>query len=171
MFFSSRFLYHGKEGKKEQSSPLWKGAGRFNQKASIIQHRREDMKYQDFLGQVHEKAHLAALEEAVTASRAALSVLAQRLTAGQRSDLAAQLPEEIGSYLTVEGESERFDLDAYYQRVSEEEGVDLPDAVHHAQAVMAVVQDAVTRGEMEDVLSQLPDEFAPLFAGETLQEG
>jgi len=129
------------------------------------------MKYQDFLGQVHEKAHLAALEEAVTASRAALSVLAQRLTAGQRTDLAAQLPEEIGSYLAVEGESERFDLDAYYQRVSEQEGVDLPDAVHHAQAVMAVVQDAVTRGEMEDVLSQLPEEFAPLFAGETLQEG
>lgn len=127
------------------------------------------MKYQDFLGEVHVKAHLATLEEAVSATRAALSVLAQRLTEGQRTDLAAQLPEEIGAYLTVEGESERFNLNEYYQQVSEAEGVDLPDAVHHSQAVMAVVQEAVTRGEMEDALSQLPDEFAPLFAGETLK--
>lgn len=35
--------------------------------------------------------------------------------------------------------------------------------VHHTRAVIAVLQDAVSRGEIEDVRSQLPEESEPLF--------
>ena len=41
--------------------------------------------------------------------------------------------------------------------------MDLPRAVYHARVVMEVLQEAVTKGEMDDVRSQLPDEYAPLF--------
>jgi uncharacterized protein (DUF2267 family) len=74
------------------------------------------------------------------------------------------LPEEIGRYLReVEGPAERFDLNEFFERVSGHEGSDLPVAVHHARVVTSVVRDAVTEGEIEDVLAQLPDEYKPLF--------
>jgi len=126
------------------------------------------MKYKVFLGKVQEGAHLASLEEAVAAARGALSVLGQRLTAEERSDLAAQLPEEIGTYMSGEEPAERFDLDEFYRRVSEREGVDIPDAVHHAQVVVSVLEEAVSGGEWEDVRGQLPGEFDRLFSGDTL---
>jgi uncharacterized protein (DUF2267 family) len=121
------------------------------------------MEYKTFLGKVHQKAHMADLEEAVGATRATLTVFARRLTPNERKDLAAQLPEEIGVFLKQEGEAERFGLQEFYQRVQEKEGVDMPDSVHHAQAVIAVLQDAVSRGELSDIKTQLPSEFNPLF--------
>jgi len=42
--------------------------------------------------------------------------------------------------------------------------VDYPDAVFHARAVIAVLRQAVSPGEMLDVRAQLPPEFGPLFA-------
>jgi len=45
----------------------------------------------------------------------------------------------------------------------EREGVDLPDAVHQARAVISVLGEAVSPGEMADARAQLPDEYDPLF--------
>ncbi len=46
----------------------------------------------------------------------------------------------------------------------EEAGVEkLEDAVAHARAVMGVLEEAVSGGEMEDVRRQFPSEFDPLF--------
>lgn len=128
------------------------------------------MKYKEFLGEVHARAHLAELEEAVKATRATFEVFRTRLTKDERDDLKAQLPEEIGIFLSYEGEVERFGLDEFYRRVQEREGVDMPDAIHHAQAVISVLDDAVSRGELKDIKAQLPEEFTPLFNGDTLQD-
>jgi uncharacterized protein (DUF2267 family) len=55
-------------------------------------------------------------------------------------------------------------LEEFLKRVNEKDGgVDQPRAVYHALVVMEVLQEAVTEGEMDDVRSQLPDEYAPLF--------
>jgi len=128
------------------------------------------MKYKDFLGEVHARAHLAELEEAVKATRATLEVFGIRLTKDERDNLKAQLPEEIGIYLAYGGEVERFGLDEFYRRVQEREGVDMPDTIHHAQAVISVLDDAVSRGELKDIKAQLPEDFSPLFNGDTLQD-
>jgi uncharacterized protein (DUF2267 family) len=107
---------------------------------------------------------MATQDEAVAATRATLSVLAKRLAGGEAGDLAAQLPEEVGRYLRqVEGPAERFELEEFFERVSSQEGTDLPVAVHHARAVVSVLRDAATEGEIEDVLAQLPDDYRPLF--------
>ena len=42
-------------------------------------------------------------------------------------------------------------------------GADLPRAVYHARVVMEVLQEAVTKGEIEHVRSQLPGEYEALF--------
>lgn len=123
------------------------------------------MTHEEFVGQVQNLGHLSSTAEAERAIRATLETLAERLAGGEASDLAAQLPAEIGEHLRRRGEEsfERLDLDEFYDRVSEREGSEKPDAVHHAKAVVQVLRDAVTPGEMEDVEQQLPEVFRHLL--------
>ncbi|WP_292761440.1 DUF2267 domain-containing protein [Nostoc sp. NOS(2021)] len=51
----------------------------------------------------------------------------------------------------------------FFGRVSQREGVELPDAVHHAPVVIEVLSKAISSGEINDICSQLPSEFEPLF--------
>ena len=120
----------------------------------------------EFVGQVQNGASLPSMEQAINATRATLSTLAERLGADEARHLGAQLPEGIGQYLGgASHEGERFSRDEFLQRVSEREGVDLPVSVQHARAVLDTLKQAVSEGEMRDVLQRLPAEYAPLFAG------
>jgi uncharacterized protein (DUF2267 family) len=122
------------------------------------------MQYSEFMGQVHHRARVDSMDKAVAAVRATLTVLGQRLAGGEPDDLAAELPNEIGRYLKeAEPRGQRFGFQEFMERVSQEEGVDLPEAVHHARVVIEVLQEAVSVGEIEDVRAQLPAEFDPLF--------
>lgn len=123
------------------------------------------MKYDEFVGQVQHGAKLASRGEAVKAIRATLETLSERLSGGEPKDLASQLPEEIGIYLrhTLEGLSQPFSLQEFYLRVSLRAHVPVPRAIHQARSVMAVLQTAVSQGEIDDVRKQLPAQFHELF--------
>lgn len=121
------------------------------------------MKFDQFVGQVQHRARLASEGEAVRAIQATLETLSERLHPGEAEDLAAQLPQELGTYLRQIDTIERFDLNGFYERVAARESADLPDAVYHARAVISVLQEAVTAGEMQDVRGQLPEDYGPLF--------
>lgn len=121
------------------------------------------MKCDDFLRMVRSRAGLKSKDEAMNATRATLEVLSQRLFGGEAHDLASQLPSEFQPFLQQVQYTDSFDLDEFFRRVSEREGVDLPTAARHARAVVSVLLTAVSPGEMEDVLSQLPDSYDPLF--------
>ena len=121
------------------------------------------MKYSEFLGHVQNRAQMGRQSDAVSAVRATLETLGERLAGGQADHLAAQLPEEIGYYLRQGGDQESFELDTFYERVAEREGVDLPDAVYHSKIVMGLVNEAISDGESRDMRAQLPDEYDDLF--------
>ena len=122
------------------------------------------MQYQEFINRVQNRAKMPSLEDAVKAVRVNLETLGERLTPDEATNLSAQLPEEIGRFLTEKrGEPEKFNLSDFFERVSEKEGVELPQGTYHARAVMSVLQDAVTAGEIRNVEAQLPEEFLPLF--------
>jgi uncharacterized protein (DUF2267 family) len=122
------------------------------------------MTFDQIIGQVQNRGHLASREDAERAVRATLETLAERLAGGEAEHLAAQLPRELGLHLTrSDGAFERLGLDDFYRRVSEREGAELPEAVHHAKAVIGVLREAVSAGEFEDVRSQLPKEFDHLL--------
>jgi len=121
------------------------------------------MDYDEFVGEVHHRAQFASSGEAVRAIRATLQTLGERLFGNEADHLAAQLPEEIGTYLTMEEQKEAFPLDEFFQRVSDREEVDLPDATYHARVVIEVIEEAVTGNELDDVRAQLPAGYAPLF--------
>lgn len=121
------------------------------------------MQYDNFVGEVQHRARLGSEGEAVRAIRATLATLAERLPKDEAEHLAAQLPREIGHYLEDANGSERFSLNNFFERVATRESADLPDAVHHARAVISVLNEAVSDGEIEHVLDNLPEEFNPLF--------
>jgi uncharacterized protein (DUF2267 family) len=96
--------------------------------------------------------------------RATLDTLGERLTRGEASDLAAQLPKDMKEWLnTAEPEAGRFGLDEFVSRVSRRAGVTPGEARAGARAVLTTLRDAVTGGEFQDVMSQLPEEFSQLL--------
>jgi uncharacterized protein (DUF2267 family) len=121
------------------------------------------MKGEQFIAEVRNLAELANDEEAEKATRATLDTLRERLAGNEPSNLAAQLPPEVASYVEGSGSGEPFSVDEFYDRVAQKEGVDHDEAVKHARAVATVVQTAVTGGEVDDVRSQLGNEYGELF--------
>jgi len=124
------------------------------------------MKRDEFVKEVQERGHMGSREEAESAIRATLETLAERLKGEEGEHLASQLPPGIAEHLRHEraGAGESFDLQEFFERVDErDEAADEPRAVYHARVVMEVLGEAVTGGEMGDVRSQLPAEYAPLL--------
>lgn len=122
------------------------------------------MQLQEFLGQVQHQARMSSLDEALTATRATLETLGERLHGGEPDHLGAQLTGELQHMLETHREkAEAFSSDSFLQRISEREGVDLPASVFHTRVVLNVLQDAVTPGVMDHVRDQLPDDYQRLF--------
>lgn len=59
-----------------------------------------------------------------------------------------------------------FDLDEFYRRVAgRQDSVSEGEAQQHVGAVMSVVREAVSEGQVNDVLEQLPADYAELVTG------
>ena len=123
------------------------------------------MQYQEFVDRVRQRAGLASFAEAEAVTQATLTTLGEYLTGGEGLDLAAQLPQGLAELLRRQPpeRSMIFSLNDFLQRIGEEEGVGIEEASAHARAVMGVLEEAVTEGEMDDVRRQFPSEFDPLF--------
>jgi uncharacterized protein (DUF2267 family) len=121
------------------------------------------MTFDQFTGQVQNRARLASTDEALRAIRCTFQTLAERLTIDEAKDLASQLPTELALYFVVPVYSVRMTLKEYFARVSLCEQVTLPKSMHHARCVIEVLQEAVSEGEIRDVRAQLPKEWDALF--------
>ena len=121
------------------------------------------MNADQFVAEVRTAAGLEDREQALNAVRATLSTLRERLAGNEPNNLADQLPEEVAESLRGAGGQDNFSLSEFYDRVAEKEGVDREEAARHARAVGAVLQRAVTAGELDDVRWQLKDEYAEVF--------
>ena len=121
------------------------------------------MKGEQFIAEVKNLAELSDDEDAEKVTRATLETLKERLAGNEPSNLAAQLPPEIAPYVEGEGGREAFPVKVFYARVAQKEGVSNDEAVKHARAVATVLQTAVTGGELDDVRSQLGNDYEELF--------
>jgi len=124
------------------------------------------MQYQEFLNRVNRTIEGGVTADAERATAATLATLGERITKGEAEDLASQLPAEIKDQLSAaqSEQAEGFSLSEFYRRVADREDRDVKEATYHAQAVMKVVGQAATGGELDDIKEQLPREFEPLFA-------
>jgi uncharacterized protein (DUF2267 family) len=122
------------------------------------------MNFDHFVGQVQHRAQLPDTGSAVWAIQATLQSLAERIDAGEAKDLAAQLPRPFQIYFNVDEHGAPFSVHEFFERVSEREQVDVPVAAFHARVVLEVLQEAVSVGEWQDVVSQMPADWRQVFA-------
>ena len=121
------------------------------------------MKGEQFIAEVKNLADLDTNEDAQKATRAMLETLKERLAGNEPSNLAAQLPPEVAGFVEGEGGGVAFSVDEFYGRVAQREGVGTDEAIKHTRAVATVLQTAVSGGELDDVRSQLGNDYEELF--------
>jgi uncharacterized protein (DUF2267 family) len=126
------------------------------------------MQYGEFLKKVQDRigpAHGSApSDEASRAIVSTLETLGECITGEEARNLADQLPKEIKEPLQQASEDAKAcSLETFLRRISEKEGVDAGMATDHASAVMSVLTEAASGGELEAIRAQLPQEFNALF--------
>ncbi|MGK5551844.1 DUF2267 domain-containing protein [Actinomadura kijaniata] len=122
------------------------------------------MQDHEFLARVRERGGYADQDEARAVTVAVLEVLAERVTAGEARDLAAQLPGSLAKALAPErGSADRFGVEEFCRRVAGRVGDGSRAAERDAGAVLSTVADAVSPGELDHLTSRLPSGYAALF--------
>jgi uncharacterized protein (DUF2267 family) len=124
--------------------------------------RRYPVKYDEFIEAVSQRANIPP-DEAVVLTRATLETLSERISGGEARDLAAQLPRAMqAALLPVKEHGEQFRIEEFVRRVSERAVIDTPLAWEGARAVITTLRDAVTLGEFDDIMAQLPKDYREL---------
>ncbi|MGI5347700.1 DUF2267 domain-containing protein [Streptomyces sp. CA-250714] len=123
------------------------------------------MRYDEFLAQVRERGEYQNRAEAEEVTRAVLSVLASRITPVKTQELAAQLPGPLGPIVAEAGEEppETYGVEQFCAHVAELTNARPRTAEWDASAVLSTLADAVSGGELNQLLSQLPSGYAALF--------
>lgn len=122
------------------------------------------MEHDEFIDLVHDR--LAATRDvAERAARATLETLGQRLPASEAEDLAAQLPPPLATFLhQTAAQDDEFPVDEFYERVAELGDLQADEAADQARAVLAVLDDAVSSGQITDLVMALPSDYGDLLA-------
>lgn len=124
------------------------------------------MKYDEFLASVRERGAYETRAETEQVARAVLVVLGVRLVGGEAKDLAAQLPDEISEVLTVHADTGglQVGVNDFLGEVAKQLGTSSADGAHRAaNSVLGTLASGITGGELNQLLSQLPSGYAPLF--------
>jgi uncharacterized protein (DUF2267 family) len=101
-------------------------------------------------------------ERAERTARATLVTLGTRIDPGEADDLAAQLPDSLGACVPHEGEAARFSPDEFARRVARVVPLHNDQARPAIRAVFTVLHEAVSEGEMRQVLAQLGGQYESL---------
>lgn len=127
------------------------------------------MQNHEFLSEVKRRIGVESNVEAADATRAVLQTLADHLAGNAPAKLAAQLPEEIGAFITEhksdpDAEGEGFGVNEFVRRAAiRGAGKDSETAKSHAIAVLAVARQAISEGEFDKMRGTLPAEYDELF--------
>jgi uncharacterized protein (DUF2267 family) len=121
------------------------------------------MDYDTFLRRVQEVAELPTRDDAERITRVVLNTLSERLHHTDRSALASQLPSALRALMEEHTDTDRYDLPEFYRRVALRADTSLADGEACARAVGSVLREAVTAGQIEEMLATLPEDYATLF--------
>src|SRR5262245_58545576 len=127
---------------------------------------RSEMQYDEFIKRVSQKAGLPR-QTAETATQAVLSVLGERLSEKEARDLASQLAVPLKPMLeNVPAHGRGYPAREFVRLVAERELVPAAEARVHTRAVLSTLREAVSRGELGDVLAELwrDPEYEELWA-------
>jgi uncharacterized protein (DUF2267 family) len=126
------------------------------------------MREAEFLDQVQVRADLPTTERAEEITTGVLETLGERLPFGEQDRLAAQLPTPLKELLhqrprTDKRNTDRYPLGEFYQRVAARTDTSVREARSLSAVVVSVLMEAVSRGEIEDVIEELGGRYRTLF--------
>jgi uncharacterized protein (DUF2267 family) len=121
------------------------------------------MHYEGFIDRVRERTGLEDKHLAEIAVRAFFETLGERLHRTEREKLAAQLPNQLKEFIVIHPAHDFFGLEEFYTRVASRAGVRYPHGVGQAKAIVTVLKEAVSPGELADVLADLTSDYGELF--------
>lgn len=123
------------------------------------------MKDFEFFAQVRQRAELPSQEDAIKVTQVVLDTLGERLNGSEPFELGSQLPADVASALnpSVDRPAETFGIHEFINRVADREGEDRERAHQQSTAVLSTLADAVSPGELNQLISQLPSGYAELF--------
>jgi uncharacterized protein (DUF2267 family) len=124
------------------------------------------MNYDIFIDIVRSRAGLPRAADAVTATHATLSTLAERIAPETARRVAGDLPREAAVLLARNQDSRcgRFSFREFCHRVARREHIDPQLAALHARDVVETMEDAVSPENISELRSQLAPDFAALFS-------
>src|SRR3954454_20222106 len=122
------------------------------------------MQRDEFMRRLRDVSGLSEAQ-AVTAMRAVLVTLADRIGPKEAKDTASHLPKGVKEACEPEilnaGE---FDASEFLRRVAQRAGISPDEARERARAVFTVLQEAVPEGEREDWQYDLSPDYVDLAA-------
>jgi uncharacterized protein (DUF2267 family) len=123
------------------------------------------MEYNQFVHQVQTRARLRTANDAITATRATLQTLAERVGASQLAPFSQVLPAVFGAALAdvPVGPAKPFSFDSFCQRLADREQADVPVAVFHARCVVETLRGAGLDERVAALAAGLTPDYAPLF--------
>ena len=122
------------------------------------------MKAHEFYAAVRDRGNYADVQEAQRVTAIVLGLLGQRLAGGESKDLAAQLPLELQApLLDADDSAAGIGVQEFLSLAARALGSSDEAARWDVSAVLTTVADAVTGGQLNQVLTQLQPGYAPLF--------
>lgn len=123
------------------------------------------MEYSEFIDRVLERSGLDSRERAVDITKATLETLGERLERTVRRSVASQLPNGLKEPLLSRLGGEQYPLQQFYQRVGARADTKYYDSAERAQAVLGVLREAVSAGQVQEMVDSLPNTYSQLFDG------
>jgi uncharacterized protein (DUF2267 family) len=120
--------------------------------------------YDEFVDRVAERAGITERGDAERTAVAVLQELSDRITRDEAWDLLGQLPARLKGAVIISSSALPLSADEFVERVARELDISPEEARNRARAVFGTLREAVTWGELEDVLAELDPEYADLFA-------
>ena len=122
------------------------------------------MKYRDFLAKVQERGEYAHRSEAERAVESVLQLIGERLPGAECRHLASQLPAELKPLLLrAQVPAQTMGAEQFVDRLSALTGASRESAKWDASAVLTTLAEAITGGQLNQVLSELPSGYAVYF--------
>jgi uncharacterized protein (DUF2267 family) len=122
------------------------------------------VKFEEFVRTVLKRADVPDRFEAEKTAVVVLQALCDRLTGKEANDLLAQLPGMFKELVIASPSQLPISADEFLARVAAELEISREEARRRIRAVFATLREAVTRGELQDVLEQLDPEYADFLA-------
>jgi uncharacterized protein (DUF2267 family) len=122
------------------------------------------VKFDEFVNRVGERAGISDRTEAERTAIAVVQELCDRITGDEAWDLLAQLPAQFKEAVIISPAALPLGAEEFVERAARELEVPPEEARTRVRAVFTTLREAVTWGELADVLAQLDPEYADLLA-------